>query len=87
MLSAKTKEDFSILLLTLWLFRYSKKQSAGIIVLKVKMRSQRQREAYRGKSKESLNQKVITKTTGDLGSPSPYHTLNFNCLGGERQVW
>ena len=87
MLSAKTKEDFSILLLAIWLLRYSKKQSAGIIVLKVKRRSQRQREAYRGQSKESLNQKVLTKTTGDLGSPHPYNTLNFNCLGSEREVW
>lgn len=41
MLYAKTKENPSILLLTVWLLRYPKKQTAGIIVLKVKMRSER----------------------------------------------
>lgn len=86
MLCAKTKENISTLLLTVWLLRYPKKQTAGIIVLKVD-EIIKTKGILEGKSKKSLNQKVIAKTTGDHGSISLYNALDFNTyLGGEREV-
>lgn len=86
MLCAKTKENISTLLLTVWLLRYPKKQTAGIIVLKVD-EIIKTKGILEGKSKKSLNQKVTAKTTGDHGSISLYNALDFNTyLGGEREV-